>query len=65
MKIDKRYRAALRKLIDMTDFDCIIDREITDDYVAIKVERGYNIETYTFYNEGAICIAIKKGANNE
>lgn len=62
MKIDKRYKAALRKLIDMTDFDHLKSREVADDYVTIIVERKYNIDTFTFYDSGTITIDIKKGA---
>lgn len=61
MKIDKRYRAAMRKLIDMTDFDRIIDREITEAYVAITVQTGEHEETFTFLNSGSIIINRQKG----
>lgn len=61
MNINKRYKAALRKLIDMEDFDHLKSKEIADDYVTIIVERGYNIETFTFYDSGTITIDIKKG----
>ncbi len=60
MKIDKRYRAAMRKLIDMADFDCIVDREITDAYVAITVQTGDFEETFTFLDSGSIIINRQK-----
>lgn len=60
MKIDKRYRAAMRKLIDMTDFDRIIDREITEAYVAITVQTGEYEETFTFLDSGSIIINRQK-----